>query len=176
MAIQPEDRTTADIFEHPSVTEQKRVAQAAEELHLAAEHKLVKVQAFIRNEKKADKKTAGAERVEKHREKLKAAGLVSFAIPREVAEAAKNTEGGFVSWLDAQKSMPVERVVERIVEVEKIVEVSVNVERIVEVEKIIIEKVQLSLSQTDLNLIAIGKSVESLTGIRRFLIKKLIGY
>lgn len=158
MATQPEDKKTADIFEHPAVTEQKRTQEQEEELHLAAEHRLVKVQAFIRDPAKAEKKTMGAERVEKHREKQKAAGLVQFAIPQEVAAAVKQTEGGFTSWLAAQKAAPVERVVE--------------VEKRVEVEKLV--EVPADLSGDQKRLIAIGRAVESATGWRRSLVRWLL--
>lgn len=151
MATQPEDQKTADIFDHPAVTDAKRAAEKAEELHLAAEHKLIKVDAFIRDERKAEKRTKTAERVDKFREKQRAAGLVQFAIPAEVAASVKTTEGGFAAWLQAQKAAPVEKIVE--------------VERIVPVE----------LSVDEKRLIKIGRLVESSRGWRRSLIKRLLG-
>lgn len=163
MATQPEDQKTADIFDHPAVTDAKRAAEKAEELHLAAEHKLIKVDAFIRDERKAEKRTKTAERVDKFREKQRAAGLVQFAIPAEVAASVKTTEGGFAAWLQAQKAAPVEK----IVEVERIV----PVEKIVEVER----PVPVELSVDEKRLIKIGRLVESSRGWRRSLIKRLLG-
>lgn len=153
MAIQPEDQKTADIFEHPMMTDeatQQRIADQKEELHLAAEHKLVKVQAFVRNEVKAEKKTKTAERVQKFREGQKAAGLMQVAIPKEVAEAVKATDGGFTSWLAAQKTAPIER--------------------IVEVQK----EVPAALTSDQLRLIAVGRAVESATGWRRSILRALL--
>lgn len=149
MAVQPEDRATADIFDHPSKT-------AQEELHLAAEHHLVKVQAFIRDPKKAEKKTKGAERVAKHREKLKEAGLVQTSIPATIAQQIKET-GDFDKWLSAQK---IETVVEK--PIEKIVEKTV--------EKLI----PIELSAEQIELIELGKQVKKQTGIRAKLISFLM--
>lgn len=155
MAQQPDDNKTADIFD---------LDQAREDLVLARDHHLVKVQAYIRDDAKAAKKTAGAERVEKFREKQKAAGLVSVAIPKEVAEAVKATEGGFAAWLEAQKPAPVEKIVnvpgpERIVIQEKPVEVFVKE----------------PLGSDEYRALEIGQKVQKLTGWRRSLVNFLAG-
>lgn len=151
MAVQPEDQKTADIFDHPSAVEAKKAAEKAEVLHLAAEHKLIPIHAFMRDERKADKKTATAARQDKHREKLKSAGLVQAAIPKSMADEIKATEGGVDAWL-AQRSVQTERVVE----VEKVIEVPAD------------------LSSDQKRLIALGRSVEASTGWRRSIIKSLL--
>jgi hypothetical protein len=176
MAIQAEDTKTADIFDMTGakMNDESEGTEEAEDLHLAAHHHLVKVQAYIRDEKKAEKKTAIAERVAKHREKQRSAGLVSVAIPATVAEAIKKLDGGFDAWLESQKVAPVE--IEKVVEVvkevpgpERVVEVLKEVpgsERIVEVIKV----VPAVLTSDQERLIGLGRSIESLTGWRRWLV------
>lgn len=162
MAIQNEDSKTADIF---------NIEPAIEEAHLAREHGLVKVSAYIKDASKAEKKTSNAARQERHREKLREAQLVQMPIPKEIAEAVKNTEGGFPAWLEAQKAVPVQA--ERVVEVEKIIEKEVRVEVPVTVERIVEVPAQLTGDQK--RLIDVGRAVESATGLRLWIIKSLLG-
>lgn len=82
--------------------------QAREDLHLAADHGLIAVKAYIKDEGKAKKKTAAAERQERFQERKKAEGLVKTFVPATVAEAVKATEGGFDAWLQAERVRAVE--------------------------------------------------------------------
>jgi len=67
-----------------------------EETHLAEEHDLKKTIAFIRNN--TDKKrSSGAERVARHRQKKKDKGLVEVDVPIHIAEEIKRT-GSFEAW------------------------------------------------------------------------------
>lgn len=193
MAIQLDDKKTADIFDtgsksmdeapktgdvlnHPTndaVAQALAAEQEAEDMHLAAEHKLVKVQAYIRDEKKAEKKSAVAERVAKHREKLKSEGLVQAAIPADIANSIK-TAGGFAEWFETQKPAPVEKIVEvEVLGPERIVEKTVEIqvpgpERII--EKIVEVSVEKTLSRDEIQALEIGQSVKKLSGWRRALV------
>jgi len=60
--------------------------QVEEDLHLAADHALIKVTAYIRDEDKARQRTKNAARVAKHREKVRDAGMVSPELAREYAK------------------------------------------------------------------------------------------
>lgn len=80
------------------------VEQALEDAHLASEHKLVPVRAYIKDEAKADKKTKNAERQKRFAEGKKAEGLTKAFIPAAVADAIKQEKGGFSAWLEKQKA------------------------------------------------------------------------
>jgi hypothetical protein len=155
MTRQAEDTRTADIFDMTGarMSDESKEPEEEEDLHLAAHHHLVKVQAYIRDEKKAEKKSAIAERVAKHREKKKSSGLVALTVPVEIAQAIKSTVGGFDAWFTAQKAAPV------------VVEVP-GPERVVEVVK----EVPAVLTPDQERLIGLGRSIDSLTGWRRWLV------
>ena len=120
MAAQPEDDKTQDllgaVIDHPAKVRQEeeekqreKEAQAAEELHLAAEHNLVAVRAFIVDKEKSEKKTKGAARVEKHREKEKADGITTIKAPLVIAEQLKKDGVTLEKWLENEiktKSKP----------------------------------------------------------------------
>lgn len=165
MAVQPEDKQTADILgeliNHPTNDEAAQAAKAArdaEDMHLAADHHLVKVQAYVRDDKKAEQKSKGAERVKKFREKLKAEGLVQLAVPAEIAEAVKATGGDMNVWLASRTTTkPADPVT-------------------VEVVKEVIKTVPAALTVQQQNDIAVGRAVAGLSGWRRWLVSLALGY
>lgn len=78
--------------------------------HLAKEHGLVKVTAYVPDERKAKRSgthkkgaKSGAKRQRKHRAKLKQAGLKMAPIPESVAVAMK-AAGSFEQWLQKQST------------------------------------------------------------------------
>lgn len=101
------DTKTVDfIGGEPDPAVASMVVQAVEDAHLAAEHKLVAVKAYIKDEAKADKKTKNAERQQRFLEKQKESGMTKAFIPADVAEAVKLEPGGFPAWLEKQKVAP----------------------------------------------------------------------
>lgn len=74
-----------------------------EDLQLARDYHLVKVAAYIKDETKAMQKTKNAERVAKHRQKVKEAGLVPVAIPAEIADAIKTD--GIDAWANKRATL-----------------------------------------------------------------------
>ena len=86
---------------------EKAKAEALEDLHLASEHNLVRVDAYIKDKTKAEKLTKNAERQKRFAEKQKASGLAKAFIPAEVAEAIKTVDGGFPAWLEQQRAAAV---------------------------------------------------------------------
>lgn len=186
MAKDVEDNKTPDLLGDSDLVVSAVIEQAYEDAHLAQEHQLVAVRAYIKDAVSAKEKTGNALRQAKYSEKLKAAGLVKAHIPAEVASEIK-VVGSFETWLEAQKASavaPVEKVVtvpgpERIVEVpgpERIVYRDVPVpgpERVIEVEKIV--QVPTPPTEKGLYFRALGKRVDSLVGWRRALVMALIG-
>lgn len=158
MAQQPEDKQTADIFEHPALQADEKAKREAEELHLAEEHALVPVRAFIKDPARAEKKSKGAERVAKHRAKQAEAGLVSLPIPKEAAEAIKATEGGWHTWLALQKSPQLDLQPAQPPTPQPAPKP---------------EPVRLTAEQE--RLIALGRRVEALRGWRRLLVSRFLG-
>lgn len=126
------------------------VLQAIEDAHLAADHKLIAVRAYIRDEQKAEKLTATNERQKKFVEKQKEAGLKKAFIPEIVADAIKQA-GGFDQWLESQKPAAVE---------------IPGPELVVQVPTI--------LTNEQNRLINLGERVDRLTGWRRDLINWLV--
>lgn len=133
---------SAAIEEVPPLT----ATQAYEDLHLAAEHALVKVTAYIKDETKAKAKTQNAQRVAKHRQKVRDAGFIAVPVPVEIADAVKQTEGGFPAWLDRMKATAA---------------APQSIEKIVEV------RVPAELNTDQVRQIELGQRVENLIGWRR---------
>ena len=137
------------------------ITERLEDDHLAREHGLVKVSAYVRDEQAAKKRTAVAERVKKSREKKREAGLVQAYLPAEVAEAIK--AGGWDAWIAAQKTEKrVEVPVEVVREVEKVVEVRVEVPKALSED----EQYALEAGQALLKLVETG-------GFRAFLLRMI---
>lgn len=158
------------------------ITERLETDHLAREHGLVPVKAFVKDPDAAKKRTGAADRMAKMRERQKEAGLVSTAIPADAAAAIK--EKGWQAWLDAQRSAP-PREVERVIEVEKPVEVIkettkevLKVERVeVPVEKRveIIKEVPAKLQPEQLEALTLGRKVKQATGFKRWMLERLLG-
>lgn len=160
------------------------VNQALEDAHLAAEHKLIPVRAYIRDEEKAEKLTNNAERQKRFLEKKKESGETKAFVPVAVAEAIKE-KGGFDAWLESQKTIvQVEKITEIQVPgperiVEKLIEIEVlGPERIVEkiVERVVevVKEVPVKLTSEQERLVVLGRSVSVLGGWRRALINALL--
>ncbi len=87
-----------------------------EDVHLAEQHGLVKTTAYIRNNSEKQR-TAGAERVAKHRQKKKAQGLVQVDLPVSIADEIK-ASGSFADWfnqfrrLSSQESTEINQAIE----------------------------------------------------------------
>lgn len=139
--------------------------QAREDLHLAADHGLIAVKAYIKDEGKAKKKTAAAERQERFQEKKKAEGLVKTFVPATVAEAVKATEGGFDAWLQAERTKAVEAA-----QVQRSPTTPATPAAPAPAPKVAPQ----ALTAAQVRLIAIGDKVEKLQGWRRSLALWLI--
>lgn len=165
----PHDKVTGDMLPgsvDPAVA--AVVEQAIEDAHLAAEHYLIPVKAYVRDKSKAKKVTANNERQKRFVEKKKAEGLTKAFIPQMAAAAIKET-GDFNRWLDGEKAAAVSRVEfvgpdlpGRVVEVEKLVEVRIEV------------PVPANLSDVEKRRLKIGRAVEKLTGWRRAVVHRLL--
>ena len=77
--------------------------------HLAEEHGLIKVAAFIHSNT-AKQRTKGAERVAKHRQQKKDSGLVQVDVPILFAEEIK-TAGSFEVWKKDLYHVPQQRLI-----------------------------------------------------------------
>lgn len=172
MSKDENDRATSDIFggvdPGAAAVVERAKAEALEDLHLASEHNLVRVDAYIKDETKAEKLTKNAERQKRFAEKQKASGLAKAFIPAEVAEAIKTVEGGFPAWLEQQRAAAV---------------ASVQPEQAPQAAAAPAQPAaapaapapaQLTAEQE--RLIAVGRSVERLTGWRRWLVYSLLGH
>lgn len=171
MAIQPEDNVTRDLLDSQPTAQIIDLDEVREDDILARKHGLVKVSAYIKDEKKAAKKTANADRQKKFADQKEAAGEVKTWIPREVSDGIK-AAGSFDEWkkslIQVTGDAPEPAPVVEIREVERIVEVDRIVERVVEVS------VPADLTGEQKRLISKGRAVESLTGWQRLLAKKLL--
>lgn len=168
-----------------------------DEQKLNAEFDLVRIHApvYMLDKKAAAKRTAGAERVEKHRRKLAAEGLRPAAVPGNLLDAVK-TAGGWTEW---QAQITASATAEAVPPPEILDEVKAAggwsqwqaqkavaavppplpslpetpkptiVERIVEV------KVPAMFSQNQETLMNLGRSVRQLSGWRRALAQMALG-
>lgn len=172
----------------PSITQARVEARLQNEFDLVRLHGPV----YVQDKKAAAARSAGAERVAKHRQKLAAEGLRPTAVPAALLDEVKNA-GGWAEWQakkDAAAAPPPPQIIEKIVEkllevpgperiVEKRVEVRVEVpgpERIVEIEKRV--EIQVSapakLGARDTESLNLGRSMQKLTGWRATLMKWLL--
>lgn len=69
-----------------------------EDIHLEAEHGLVKKTVYIRDNKQ---RSSNAERVARHRQKKKEQGLVTVEVPQIAADAFREA-GSFAAWYKAR--------------------------------------------------------------------------
>jgi len=123
MTEQPNE-SLAEITPHP------------EDEHLAREHGLIKMTAYVVSAaRKKEQKEGAAKRMAEMRERKKAAGLVMCELPIAMAEAIK-AAGGPEAWLENFQVKPEPQVVE----VEKIVEV-------VRIDTVKLDKAKLEIEE-----------------------------
>lgn len=155
----------------PSIAKERTEARLADEFDLIRLHAPV----YVLDKKAAATRSAGAERVARHREKLAAEGLRPAAVPAAVLDAVK-AAGGWAEW-QAQTTAavavapplaPPPQIIEKLVEVEKLVDVP-GPERIV--EKIV--EVPAQLSKSDFAALQVGRKTQSLTGWRAAVVRWL---
>lgn len=150
------------------------IARARADTRLAEEFDLVRVTApvYIQDKKAAAARTAGAERVARHRQKLADEGRRPAAVPVAVLDEVKAL-GGWAQW-QAQKAAAAVPPAPQVVEVEKKVEVRVEVpgpERLVEKRV----EVPAKFDTQDLESLSLGRAVQQLTGWRRALAQFALG-
>ena len=76
--------------------------------HLAEEHGLIKTTAYIRSNV-AKQRSAGAERVARHRQQKKEKGIVQVDLPVSVAEEIE-AAGSFDAWIKQFQRLPSEKI------------------------------------------------------------------
>lgn len=148
------------------------IARARADARLAEEFDLVRVTSpvYIQDRKAAAARTAGAERVARHRQKLADEGRRPAAVPVAVLDQVK-AAGGWDQW-QAQKAAAAVPPAPQVVEVEKRVEVP-GPERLV--EKRVEVQVPAKISSRDLESLSLGRAVQQLTGWRRVLAHFALG-
>lgn len=155
------------------------IIRARADARLAEEFDLVRVTApvYIQDKKAAAARTAGAERVARHRQKLADEGRRSAAVPVAVLDQVK-AAGGWDQW-QAQKAASAIPPEPQVIVVEKKVEVRVEVpgpERQVRVEVPGPERqVPAPIGKRDSASISLGRAVQRLTGWRRALVRFALG-
>ena len=142
------------------------IARARADARLAEEFDLVRVTSpvYIQDRKAAAARTAGAERVARHRQKLADEGRRPAAVPVAVLDQVK-AAGGWEQW-QAQKAAAAVPPAPQVVEVEKRVEVP-GPERLVQVPA--------KLGSRDLESLSLGRAVQQLTGWRSALVRFALG-
>lgn len=149
----------------PSIAKERTETRLAEEFDLVRVHAPV----YVLDKKAAAARSAGAERVAKHRAKLATEGLRPAAVPTSILDAVKNA-GGWDQW-QAQK-VAAATPPPQIVEVEKRVEVP-GPERVI--EKRVEVQVPAKLSTQDLEALSLGRAVQQLGGWRKALARFALG-
>ena len=149
----------------PSITQARVEARLQNEFDLVRLHGPV----YVQDKKAAAARSAGAERVAKHRQKLAAEGLRPTAVPASLLDEVKQA-GGWTEW-QAQKTAIVAPLPPEIVE--RTVEVP-GPERIVEVpgpERIVNRTVEVpaKLNSQDMASLKLGRKAQALTGWRKAL-------
>lgn len=188
--------TTPELAPAASNVVKIQAPELPDEEKLNKEFDLVRVRApvYMWDKQQAAKRTAGAERVAKHREKLAAEGLRQTAVPASLLDEVK-AAGGWAEW-QAQvtaaavaAAMPPPPSPPFVVEVpgpERVIIQNVEVpgpERIVvekvEVpgpERVVIEKVEvpIKLGNRDTASLNLGRKMEALTGWKAAVLRLLI--
>ena len=150
----------------PSIAAERVDARLADEFDLVRVHSPV----YVLDKKAAAARSAGAERVAKHRAKLATEGLRPAAVPASVLDQVK-AAGGWEQW-QAQKAAAAVPPAPQVVEVEKRVEVP-GPERLV--EKRVEVQVPAKLGTRDLESLSLGRAVQQLTGWRSALVRFALG-
>lgn len=172
----------------PSITQARAEARLQNEFDLVRLHGPV----YVQNKRAAAARSAGAERVAKHRQKLAAEGMRPTAVPAALLNEVK-IAGSWAEWQakkDAAAAPPPPQIIEKIVEkllevpgperiVEKRVEVRVEVpgpEHIVEIEKQV--EIQISipakLGARDTESLSLGRKVQALKSWRAAVLRWLL--
>lgn len=140
------------------------IARARTDARLVEEFDLVRVTApvYIQDKKAAAARTAGAERVARHRQKLAEEGRRPASVPVAVLDQVK-AAGGWDQW-QAQKAAAAVPPAPLVVEVEKKVEVP-GPERLV----------PAPIGKRDSASISLGRAVQQLTGWRKGLVRFALG-
>lgn len=148
----------------PSIAAERKDARLADEFDLVRVHAPV----YVLDKKAAAARSAGAERVAKHRQKLANEGMRPSAVPAALLDEVK-TAGGWAEWQakTAAAAVPPEPVI-----VEKRVEVA-GPERVV--EKRVEVQVPAKLSPRELAALGLGKKLQNLTGWRLALARFALG-
>lgn len=149
----------------PSIAAERVDARLADEFDLVRVHSPV----YVLDKKAAAARSAGAERVAKHRAKLATEGLRPAAVPTSILDAVKNA-GGWDQW-QAQK-VAAATPPPQIVEVEKHVEVP-GPERVI--EKRVEVQVPAKLSPSESQALGLGKKLQNLAGWRLALARFALG-
>ena len=149
----------------PSIAAERVDARLADEFDLVRVHSPV----YVLDKKAAAARSAGAERVAKHRAKLATEGLRPAAVPAAVLDQVK-AAGGWTEW-QAQK-VAAATPPPQVVEVEKRVEVP-GPERVV--EKRVEVEVPAKLGARDTESLSLGRAVQKLTGWRSALVRFALG-
>lgn len=133
---------------------------------------------FIYDKNLAKEKKGNAARQEKHREKLAASGLKSAPVPVELIEKVKQFGGGKEAWdkvlSENTKTVEIIKEVEKPIEIIKEVEVIKEIEVIQTVEKTV-EVIKEVPAQVNMHALELGEKVLSQTGIKSYLVRKLLG-
>ncbi|TFW06145.1 hypothetical protein E4K72_10490 [Oxalobacteraceae bacterium OM1] len=127
---------------------------ADEEAHLAREHGLIRMSAYIPDPGKGKSRSSDAKRTAKLRAKDAANGIVLAKVPVEYAAAFKE-EGGFADWLAKHDA-----------------EVAEKQAKVVEKQVVVREK----LSQNEYRWLHIGKQITFLNRVERRIVSWLLGF
>ena len=148
----------------PSIAKERTEARFADEFDLIRVHAPV----YVLDKKAAAARSAGAERVAKHRQKLADEGMRPAAVPAALLDQVK-TAGGWAEWQakTAAAAVPPEPVI-----VEKRVEVA-GPERVI--EKRVEVQVPAKLSPSESQALGLGKKLQNLAGWRLALARFALG-
>ena len=153
----------------PSIAKERTETRLAEEFDLVRVHAPV----YVLDKKAAAARSAGAERVAKHRAKLATEGLRPAAVPAAVLDEVK-AAGGWAEW--QARKVAAATPPPQVVEVEKLVEKRVEVpgpERVI--EKRVEIQVPAKIGIRDLESLSLGQAVQQLTGWRSALVRFALG-
>ena len=132
---------------------------------------------FVYDVKLAKQKSGNAERQARFREKSAAKGLVTAQIPAEIVEKLKAVGGDWSKLTQVQEvrvEVPVEVI--KTIEVIKEVRIEVPIEKIKEIRVDVPGKPTLKLTAQERKTLELGQKVLNLTGFKRFLVQKIVGF
>lgn len=133
---------------------------------------------FVYDKTLAKEKKGNALRQEKHRQKLAESGLKSAPVPVELIEKVKAFGGGKEAWdkvlAENTKTVEIIKEVDKPIEVIKEVEVIKEIEVIKTVERTV-EIIKEVPAQVNTHALELGEKVLTQTGIKAYLVRKLLG-